>query len=295
MMNDELFITVIGGVNMDVGGHVSGVLKPHDSNIGRISMSPGGVGRNIAHDLRLLGMNVRMIAAVGGDVFGATIMGNCKRLGIDMSLARYMPTERSSCYLYVSDSYGEMCVAVNDMDIVEHINPQYLSGCIDEINRSRAVVLDANLPEASIEFLAQNCTVPIYADTVSCAKAKRLLRALPKLTAIKPNAQEAEALTGESDPERAAKALLDAGVKQVFLSLGADGIIAAEGDTLLRVPCERTTVLDVTGAGDAITATIAWAGVCGLSLEESVKAATKAGALTCASASRNSERLREII
>lgn len=90
-----------------------------------------------------------------------------------------------------------------------------------------AVVLDANLEAETLVFIAENCTVPLYADPVSTAKAPRLLGALKRLRAIKPNAMEAMALTGEKDPERAALALLERGVEQVFISLGRDGMLAA--------------------------------------------------------------------
>lgn len=293
-MSGKFSVTVVGGANMDIGGSVTGELRLRDSNIGHIGIKPGGVGRNIAHDLCLLGLDVRLIAAVGGDLFGAGLLESCRELGMDMSLAPVFPDERSSCYLYVNDCGGDMRVAVNDMGITERITPEHLEKCLDKINRCDAVVLDANLTEEAIGFLAENCAAPLYADPVSCAKALRLKNALPKLTALKPNAMEAETLTGEKEPEKAARALLRMGVKRVFVSLGAEGIVAAEGDTLLRLPSEKAAVVNTTGAGDAATAAIVWAGVRGLSLEATAQAALKAAALTCESESANCERLRDL-
>ena len=60
------------------------------------------------------------------------------------------------------------------------------------------------------------------------------------LRAIKPNALEAAALTGQTDPELAARALIDEGVQRVFISLGTNGMIAAEGSHL-RMPSPEAT------------------------------------------------------
>ena len=49
------YVTVVGGVNMDIGGRPAAVPVMQDSNPGTVGMSLGGVGRNIAHNLRLLG------------------------------------------------------------------------------------------------------------------------------------------------------------------------------------------------------------------------------------------------
>ena len=177
------------------------------------------------------------------------------------------------------------------MGSVESVSPECLGQRIARTNRAEAVVIDATLPEASIAYLAANCTAPMIADPVSTVKALRLKSILPRLRAIKPNALEAAALTGEQEPERAAKALLRAGVKQVYVSLGPDGILAAQGESLIRLPCENRPVVNTTGAGDAATAAIVWAGVHGLDLASTAAAALRAGAITAACPETNSPGL----
>ena len=282
---------VIGGANMDICGSPSGKLIAEYSNPGAVSVRPGGVGRNIAHNLCLLGLDVSLITALGGDIFSAGLLESCRALGMDMRMARSLPERRSSTYLYVTDESGDMHVGISDMDIVESVSPEWLSQHIARINRADAVVIDANLPEASIAYLAANCTAPMIADPVSTVKALRLKSILPRLRAIKPNALEAAALTGEQEPERAAKALLRAGVKQVYVSLGPDGILAAQGESLIRLPCENRPVVNTTGAGDAATAAIVWAGVHGLDLASTAAAALRAGAITAACPDTNSPGL----
>ena len=286
---------VIGGANMDICGSPSGKLIAEDSNPGAVSVRPGGVGRNIAHNLCLLGLDVSLITALGGDIFSAGLLESCRALGMDMRMARSLPERRSSTYLYVTDESGDMHVGISDMDIVESVSPEWLSQHIARINRADAVVIDANLPEASIAYLAANCTAPMIADPVSTVKALRLKSILPRLRAIKPNALEEECLTGQRDPERAALALVDRGVQRVFISLGAQGMIAADKKELLRLPGLATRVVNSTGAGDAATAAIVLAGIRGMGLRDAALLAQKAGAVTCRSESANAPELANIL
>lgn len=291
---NEARVAVIGGVNMDIGGSPFAKLVMRDSNPGIITARPGGVGRNIAHDLRLLGVNVSLVTAVGGDVYGQGILDSCRELGIDMSLARILPERRSSTYLYVTDETGDMQIGIADMEITECITPEYLASRMDEINAFDAVVLDANLSAESVEYAARHCTAPIIADPVSTAKAMRLVPVLDKLWAIKPNIYEAEKLTGEHDPEKAAAALLDKGVKRVFISLGEEGMLAAERGSIVHMPRELVTVVNTTGAGDAATSAIVWAALAGMDIAGCARAAVKAGAITaCCEGANNPELCAE--
>ena len=285
---------VIGGANMDISGTPSGELRLRDSNPGAVSVNPGGVGRNIAHDLRLFGMEVSLVTALGGDIYGTALQGSCAGLGIDLGMARVLPDRRSSVYLYITDESGDMLTAVNDMSITEELTPEYLAPLMERINDFDAVVIDANLTEETIAFLAKNCTAPLYADAVSAAKAKRLLPALSKLRAIKPNALEAQTLTGESDPVKAAEKLLAMGVSQVFVSLGAEGLVAAESGKTLRLPCEKVRVVNCNGAGDAAAAAIVCGCTRGMSLERIAEAAVWAGAVSASSPETNAPVLNTV-
>lgn len=276
---------------MDICGSPSGLLVMEDSNPGIVAVRPGGVGRNIAHNLCLLGLDVSLVAALGGDLFSAGLSDSCKALGMDMSMALCLPERRSSTYLYVTDETGDMRVGVSDMDITSCITPEYLETVMDRINQADAVVIDANLSQESIEYIAANCTAPLYADPVSTVKGQKLKTILPKLQAFKPNAIEAAALTGEQEPERAARALIDMGVKQVFISMSAEGVLAAQGDSIVRLPCGNWPVVNTTGAGDAATAAIVWAGVYGLDLTSAAAAAIRAGGMTAACVETNNPEL----
>ena len=290
-------VIVIGAVNTDICGRPKNSLNMRDSNPGMVSFSPGGVGRNIAHNLRLLGVNVKFIAAIGTDLYGENIRQSCVELGMDMSLARRVEGGRTSCYVYICDENGDMAVGVSDTDIAASITPEYLAEHIDEINCADAVLFDGNLTAETVKWIAENVTAPLYADPVSATKAERLKPALCKLRAFKPNDVEAMSMTGAESPEKAAEALIKAGVKRVFVSIGAEGMIAAEEDRLIKLPCGEIELVSANGAGDAAMAAIVWAGINGLSLEESAKCAEKAAAvaISCGETVNPKMSVQEII
>ena len=288
------YIAVVGGMNVDIGGRPARRLVLKDSNPGRVSIRPGGVGRNIAHDLRLLGMEVRMLSAVGDDEHGDLLLRSCAACGIDTSLCLRAEGESSSTYLYITDEHGDMQLAVADMAVTARITPAVIAARLDALNAARAVVLDANLEAETLEYLAAHVTAPLCAVPVSTGKAERMRRILPRLAFIKPNELEAEALTGEAEAEKAARVLLAAGVRRVFLSLGAQGMLAAEGEKRINLPCEQARVLNTTGAGDAVTAALVWAGVQGLDLERSLRFALRAGAVTCECLEANNPELSRL-
>ena len=277
---DAQCVTVVGGANTDICGAPAGCLVRHDSNPGRVTLRHGGVGRNIACDLALLGLKVRFLGAIGEDALGLSVLDGLRAYGVDCSLSRIVKGERSSVYLYVTDERGEMDVGVADMDVTAQITPAWLRGRLDALNASDAVLLDGNLSAETIEWLAAHVRVPLYADPVSTAKAPRLLRALDRLTAIKPNLLEARALTGRGTPEDCAEALLAAGVKRVYISLGKDGLLAAEGEECIVLPCETLPIVNTTGAGDAALAALIWADRRGRDLTACALAALHAGAVT---------------
>ena len=275
-------VIVVGGANTDICGCPAQSLVRHDSNPGSVTIRHGGVGRNVACDLARLGLDVSFVTAVGEDLLSAGVLEGCLKHSVDVSLSRTVPGARGSVYLYLTDGNGEMDAAIADMDVVSALTPDYLRPLLSELNVADAVVLDGNLEKETIAFLCKNVTAPLYADPVSGAKAARFAPVLGRLAAIKPNLIEARALTGKDSAEDCAAALLDAGVGRVFLSLGGGGILAASGEERVLLPCERVPVVNTTGAGDAATAAIVWAGVSGLDLADAALAAVRAGAVTAA-------------
>ncbi len=272
------YAVVVGGVNMDIGGISASPLVSKDSNPGKVTMALGGVGRNIAHNMCLLGMDVRLLTAIGDDLYGKQIAASCGELGIDIGHALRIKDGATPTYLFINDSDGDMALAVSDMAICEKISPRYLEENLRLLNNAQLVVVDTNIPEDSLQYLAENCTAPIFADPVSTAKAKKLIPILGKIHTLKPNRIEAELLSGvkitdETSLKKAAKVLLDKGMHRVFISLGTDGVLAANREKMLAVPCYKATMRNATGAGDSFMAALAWAYLQGTDLENTAKAA----------------------
>ena len=279
---DERYICVVGAVNLDIGGRPFAPLVMLDSNPGQITVSPGGVGRNIAHNLRLLGQRVSLLTAFGEDGPAAELRESCLALGMDLGHAWTVPGGRSSIYLYLTDSQGDMVLGLSDMELTACITPEYLERQRPVLDGAALVVLDGNLPEETLLWVGDHVEAPLLADPVSAAKCRKLLPLLPRLHSFKPNAIEAAALTGETDPARAALALCRMGVRRSFVTLGAEGAVCAEGERLLRLPCPETRLRNATGGGDAFTAALAEACLMETDLEGAARLGLAAGAVAVA-------------
>lgn len=278
------YAVVVGGVNVDIGGRSQEKLVPADSNPGKVSISLGGVGRNIAHNMSLMGLDVKMLTAMGEDVYGNRIAESCRDLGIDASRALRVADCATSTYLYIADEAGEMALALSDMEICERITPAYLSANQQTLLNARVIVADTNIPAESLVYLAENCTVPIFCDPVSTTKAEKLRPILNKIHTLKPNRLEAELLSGvtireKQDAERAARALIEKGVRRVFLSMGAEGVCAADARELVWLPNIPGQMVNTTGCGDAFMAALIWAFMENKDLQESARAGLAAASI----------------
>jgi len=289
VLRSGAYAAVVGGVNMDIGGRSNRRLVPGDSNPGQVTVSLGGVGRNIAHNLSLMGADVRLLTAFGQDVHGQKIAASCAELGIDASHALRVADIPTSTYLYIADPNGEMSVALSDMQVCDRITPAYLSANLPTLQNAQVVVADTNIPEESLLYLAENCTAPLFCDPVSTAKAEKLVPILHKIHTLKPNRLEAALLSGvpirtKTDAEEAAQVLLRQGVQRVFLSMGADGMYAADSKQGLWLQNLPGNMVSTTGCGDACMAALVWAYLEGLDLKESALAGLAAGAIAMESA-----------
>ena len=278
------YAVVVGGVNMDIGGRSHAPLVAADSNPGTVTMSLGGVGRNIAHNLSLLGTDVRLLTAYGDDLNGERVAASCSELGIDLIRALKVAGGATSTYLYLTDDRGEMALAVSDMEICKKITPAYLAGQLPLMQNAQVVAADANLTGEALTFLAENCTAPLFVDPVSTAKAEKLRPILPKIHTLKPNRLEAELLSGvpiqtAADVEKAAGVLLEKGVHRLFISLGGEGVYAAMGDQRLLLPNLPGRMVNTTGCGDAFMAALVWAYLEGMDLRATALAGLAAGAI----------------
>ena len=252
------YVAVIGAVNVDIRGRSFAPLIARDSNPGEVRTSFGGVGRNIAHNLRRLGVGAEMLTVLGGDDAARRIEADCASAGIVLHAVRVANGQTSS-YLYITGPDGDMALAVCDADLTKHVTPAVIEQNLALLNGAELVVLDGNLTEKTIACAAAHIKKPLFADPVSVTKSEKLKPFLDRLHTIKPNRLEAELLTGHKvetaeDAEAAAQILLDKGIRQAYVSLGTEGVLAAQGEERIFFPSFKSETVSLTGAGDAFTA-----------------------------------------
>lgn len=288
------FVLVLGGANMDISDSTTQPLVLSDSNPGRIRCAPGGVARNVAENLARLGNTTRLLAAVGDDLYGRSLLDTTRQAGVDVHGSWVLAGEATSTYLSLHGPDGDMAVAVNDMGILECITPERLAPCAPWVQQAAALVVDCNVNAQALEWLfANRGATPVFVDAVSAFKCVRMLPWLAHVHLLKVNRLEAQALChfgihDDADIERAAQCLHALGVEQVVLSLGERGVYWSDRnagqDWHGALPC---SVVNATGAGDALMAGLVHAFVAQQDLRASIPFALGCAALTLTSEQAN--------
>lgn len=302
-MADAGFVLVLGGANVDICAGTDHALSPGDSTPGRVRFSPGGVARNVAHNLARLGHDTRLLSAVGDDAQGRSLLSSTQQAGVDVSGCWVLADAATASYVSVHDRSGDMVLAVNDMQVLERITPDVLAPHALQLQQAAAVVVDCNLPDAALGWVfAQRGAVPVFVDAVSAFKCRRLLPWLAQVHTLKANRLEAQALSGlpvdsTAQVENAAQWLHRQGVQRVVLSLGEDGLYFSERESECESarksehvgelrssggwhPALPVTVLNTTGAGDALMAGLVHAHLAREPLRRAVRFASGCAAMT---------------
>ncbi len=277
VLNEETYVTVIGGANVDIQGFSLDKLKLNDSNPGKVKVSAGGVGRNIAENLSRLGIRTKLISAFGDDLYGEKISDECRAAGIDIDNCLILKNISSSTYLSVLDENGDMKVAISDMNIIDFLNIDFIKTKAHIIENSSAIIIDTNLSQEVIEYLLNNYkNKTFFIDTVSTTKARKVKDLIGYFHTIKPNIYETEELTGikiveNKDIEAATEILLNKGVKRVFITLGERGVLYRDKLTKKFVKPPTVKVLNATGAGDAFMAGLVYGYINDLEIQDTIQ------------------------
>ncbi len=300
IVNEEPYVLIIGGSNIDIQGSPFNKLKKHDSNPGFVTTSLGGVGRNICENIARLGINTGLISAVGDDVYGNKIIEHSRLLNIDIQGIIKYNNKSTSTYLSVMDETGDMTVAIAHMDVIEEIGIEEIQAFEKYIVNAKYCVLDTNLRKDVIEYLLLNYDCNFILDCVSSTKALKVKELIGKFHTVKPNKIEAEILSGIeiTDNESLTKVgefFLEKGVKNVFISLGGDGVYYTNGKESGHLCTHDVNVINATGAGDAFIAGITYAYMKDYDIEESVKHGIATSILALESEKTINEKLCEEI
>jgi len=173
-------VVVVGGCCEDVEGVSTGSLLPGTSSPGRARASFGGVGRNVAHALALLGSRVALVSAVGDDAAGAALRAHARAAGVDVSGVRVVGGAATARFVAVLGPDGDLAASVADMAVLDTLGDAaaeqggapLLSAAA--LRGAGMLVLDGNLPPAALRAAMRAASaegVPVLLEPTSVSKA----------------------------------------------------------------------------------------------------------------------------
>lgn len=294
MLDDQEFgdgpVLVIGAAGVDLVGRTQTRLQAGTSNPAEIRSSYGGVARNVAENLARFGQPVRLLSAVGDDDTGERLLQQASSAGVDTSAVLKTGEYATGAYLALVNPEGELQFALDDMRITQAITADYLRGHEAFFRQASLIFVDGNLsPRAlrTVFSLAKKAKKPVCADPTTTSLAPRFTPYLDRLLLITPNHKEASIFCGyeidindDAQVQEAARYLVGQGVGLVVITLGEHGLCYATSETWGTIPAIRTEVVDPTGAGDALSATLIFGLLNDIPLDDAVRLGVSAASLT---------------
>lgn len=278
-------IVVIGSSNTDMVVRSERLPRPGESVIGGgFMMAGGGKGANQAVAVARMGHRVIFAAAVGNDMFGDAAVAAYQRFGIDTTYIARKDTP-SGVALIMVDGAGQNSISValgaNNTLTVDDVMP-----ALEQVESGDIVLLQLEIPTATVDACV----------AVAAAKGARVVlnpapaavvseHTLSKLYLITPNQTEAQTLTGvdvtdEVSAQLAAQVLISHGVERVVITMGSVGAYLYEDGNGVMIPACKVAAVDTTAAGDVYNGALCAALAEGLSLQDALKFATKASAIS---------------
>ena len=233
-----------------------------------------------------LGAQVKLITALGDDIYAQQIKTDCAAAGIDLSHSMKVENHPSSTYISILDEKGDMLVAMSDMSVLQKMSVDFLESKAGVINGAKIITCDSGLPAETLLGILElfGDQQPVFVDPVSCAYAAKIKPFVGKFHTIKPNRMEAEILSGveirsDDDLKRACSVILEKGVQRIFVSLGEDGCfyMDQQGRQLHRKLKPLDQMVNATGGGDAFMAAVIYSYLHDLDLDQTLDYALAAG------------------
>lgn len=279
------YCAVIGGTSIDIGGAPDEALVDGESSAGRAIRSLGGTGRNIAHNLRLLGVGTKLITAIGDDDYARKIVESCEELGIDISNSLKTVRADTAIYLYIADEKGNRRLAVSDRRINDNLTANFVTPKMEMLNKARMVVLDTSIPEETIALVCGRCRAPVFAAPVSARSAEKLLEVLDKIALVVCSRSEAEVLSGiriqdKDTLERAADIIMEKGVKNVFILAEKGVYCACYDEQFMQNAGGSVEQVGANGASDAFMAGVTFGFMKHMSIRQMAKLGQAAAGIT---------------
>lgn len=248
---------LVGACNFDL----LAVTESHDvlaeaTNKGKLYQTYGGVARNIAECLSRLDHDPLLISAVGVDSQGEMVMDRLRELEMDSRGILVTSEAPTASYSAIMNSSGELLLGVGDMDIHDHITPDYIRDFEDDIKRAPIVIVDGNLTTEAIESVLVMCKkhqIPVWYEPADISKARKPFTTedYDSITYISPNKRELQGIHATIMKRQ-----------EGMLNFNTDGIVDFKGPTedqviMLCIKMGRSVLSKI----DCIVATLGEYGV----------------------------------
>ena len=286
MSDNRKKIVVIGSCNTDMVVKSERLPVPGETILGgEFMMNPGGKGANQAVTIARLGGNVTFVSKTGNDLFGKQSVEIYKDERIDTRYVFSDPNLPSGVALITVDENGENCIVVAS-GANSALMPRDIDKAKPVFDDADILLMQLEIPMKTVEYAAEIAFQKGVKIILNPAPAASLSDNLLKcLYAVIPNKTEAEMLSGinVTDWESAKKAadiIAAKGVRIVVITLGSQGALIKENGKYTEVPAEKIKAVDTTAAGDTFCGAFCVGISEGLSLEDAVKLASKAAAIT---------------
>ncbi|WP_194768581.1 ribokinase [Tamlana sp. I1] len=279
-------LVVIGSSNMDLIIRVPYIPKVGETVLGGESASVfGGKGANQAIAAKRANGNLVFITKIGTDVFGVTMKKHFIKEGLAQESTLVDPKVPTGIAQILVSEKGENSIAVAP--------GANMNLCRADIEKLKPVLKKASFALVQLEIPLETVTYTI--ETAFENDVKVILNPAPaqhltedilqKTWLITPNETEAEILTGIKvtdlqNAEKAAKELLNKGVKQVIITLGALGCLHANKDHIKHYKAYHVNAVDTTAAGDVFNGTLAVALTQHKNFSEAIPFANAAAAIS---------------
>ncbi|MGF9738069.1 ribokinase [Priestia megaterium] len=269
-------VTVIGSSSMDLV--VTSNIRPGagETVLGEsFKTVPGGKGANQAVAAARLGADVSMIGCVGEDHYGKAILENFKSNGVSVENVKPV-TESDSGTAHIILAEGDNSIVVvkgaND-----YITPDYVEKAKEKIKEADIVLIQQEIPEETVEYVAQLCQelkVPLLLNPAPARPLKA--EVIEQVSYITPNEHEAELLFEGKEKEEVLKQYPN----KLFITEGKQGVRYFNGEKEVLVPSYQVETIDTTGAGDTFNAALAVALAEGMGFEKGIQFANRAASLS---------------